>query len=173
MPPDIRRLDGDETRRAVDELAAVLFDCVDGGASVGFVAPFTRADAAAYFTRVMPEVDAGVRILLAGYDGDGLAGTVQLLPAWQPNQPHRADVTKLLVHRRARGRGVGRRLMEQLESEARNAGRWLLVLDTVTGSAAYRLYERLGWTAVGAIPDYAQYPDGSPCETTFFYKNLT
>lgn len=173
MPLDIRRLDGDDTRRAVDDLAAVLFDCVDGGASVGFVAPFTRGDAAAYFTSVVPEVDAGVRILLAAYDGDGLAGTVQLLPAWQPNQPHRAEVTKLLVHRRTRGQGVGRRLMEQLESEAQNAGRWLLVLDTVTGSAAYRLYERLGWTAVGAIPGYALYPDGSPCETTFFYKNLT
>jgi GNAT superfamily N-acetyltransferase len=168
----VRRLDAEEARGAVDALAAVLFDCVDGGASVGFMAPFTRDDAAAWFASLLPEVEAGTRVLLAAYDGGDLVGTVQVVHPWQPNQPHRADVSKLLVHRRARGRGVGRRLMERAEEEAHADGKTLLVLDTVTGSSAYRLYERLGWTKVGPVPDFALYPDGRPCETTFFYKRV-
>jgi GNAT superfamily N-acetyltransferase len=169
----VRRLDAVAARASVDQLAEVLFDAVDGGASVGFVAPFTREDAVAYFASVIPELEEGRRILLAAYDGDDLVGTVQVAHAWQPNQPHRADITKLLVHRSARGRGVGRALMERAEVEARADGRWLLVLDTVTDSPAYRLYERLDWTKVGAVPDYALYPDGSFCETTVFWKRLT
>jgi len=168
----VRRLSAVEAEAAVDELAEVLFDCVDGGASVSFMAPFTREEARAFFADLVQEVGAGTRVLLAAYDGEALVGTVQLVHAWPPNQPHRADVTKLLVHRRARGRGVGRVLMEALEDEARDDGKSLLVLDTVTDSAAYRLYTRLGWTEVGEVPDFALYPDGRRCATTFFYKRV-
>ena len=168
----VRRLTFEEAEEAVDALAEVLFDCVDGGASVSFMAPFTRAEAAAWFAGVVPEIAGGTRVLLAAYDGDDLVGTVQLVHAWPPNQPHRADVTKLLVHRRARGRGVGRLLMERLEDEARADGKTILVLDTVTESDAYRLYTRLGWVEVGEVPDFALYPDGRLCPTSFFYKRV-
>jgi len=168
----VRRLSSDEARAAVGELAEVLFDCVDGGASVSFMAPFTRADAAGWFEGVLPEIAGGTRVLLAAYDGEAIVGTVQLVHAWPPNQPHRADVTKLLVHRSARGRGVGRLLMERLEDEARADGKTLLVLDTVSESDAYRLYARLGWVEVGEIPDFALYPDGRVCPTTVFYKRV-
>jgi GNAT superfamily N-acetyltransferase len=168
----VRRLDAEAARDAVDDLAGVLFDCVDGGASVGFMAPFAREDAAAFFRGVLPEIERGERVLLAAYDADGLVGTVQMIHAAMPNQPHRGDIAKLLVRRRARGRGVGRLLMERAEEEARAEGKSVLVLDTVTDSAAYRLYERLGWVEVGPVPDYALYPDGRMCETTFFWKRL-
>ena len=168
----MRRLSSDEARAAVGELAEVLFDCVDGGASVSFMAPFTRADAAGWFEDVLPEIAGGTRVLLAAYDGEAIVGTVQLVHAWPPNQPHRADVTKLLVHRSARGRGVGRLLMERLEDEARADGKTLLVLDTVSESDAHRLYARLGWVEVGEIPDFALYPDGRVCPTTVFYKRV-
>jgi|SRR5581483_1554133 len=168
----VRRLTAAETEAAVDDLAEVLFDCVDGGASVSFMAPLTRDEARAFFAGLVPELEAGTRVLLAAYDDGALVGTVQLAHAWPPNQPHRADVTKLLVHRRARGRGVGRVLMEALEDEARVDGKTLLVLDTVTGSPAYRLYVRLGWTEVGEIPDFALWPDGRLCATTVFYKRV-
>ena len=168
----MRRLGSDEAQAAVGELAEVLFDCVDGGASVSFMAPFTRTDAAGWFEGVLPEIAGGTRVLLAAYDGEAIVGTVQLVHAWPPNQPHRADVTKLLVHRSARGRGVGRLLMERLEDEARADGKTLLVLDTVSESDAYRLYTRLGWVEVGEIPDFALYPDGRVCPTTVFYKRV-
>ncbi len=166
------RLTGDEARAAIPDLAEVLFDCVDGGASVSFMAPFSRDDASAWFAGVVAEVAAGTRVLLAAYDGDALVGTVQFMHAWPPNQPHRADITKLLVHRNARGRGVGRLLMEQAELEARADGKTLLVLDTVSDSDAYRLYTRLGWVEVGEIPDFALWPDGRLCATTVFYKRV-
>jgi GNAT superfamily N-acetyltransferase len=153
----------------VDGLADVLFDCVDGGASVGYMAPFTREDAHAAMTGFFD----GRRIVLAAFDGDEVVGTAQLVPAPMPNQPHRADVAKVLVKRSARGRGVASALMERIEDEARARGFTVLVLDTVTGSDAYRLYARLGWQRVGPIPNYALTPDGAPCETTFFYKELT
>jgi ribosomal protein S18 acetylase RimI-like enzyme len=169
---DVRRLDPGEIRASLDDLAAVLRDCVDGGASVSFMAPFTHADAVAFYSGVVPEVEGGTRVLLAAYLDGRLVGTVQVVHAWPPNQPHRADIAKLLVHRRARRRGVAERLMEQAEAEARADGKTLLVLDTVTGDAAERLYERLGWTRVGVIPDYALYPDGRYCDTTVFWKRL-
>lgn len=168
----VRRLDARHARTAVDGLAGVLLDCVEGGASVGFVDPFTRDDAIAFFESLLPEIEQGRRILLAAYDGETLVGTVQVVHAWQPNQPHRSDITKLLVHRAARGKGVGAQLMERAEAEAAAAGKTLLVLDTVTGSSAHRLYRRLGWAEVGEIPNYALYPDGRPCGTTVFYKPL-
>jgi GNAT superfamily N-acetyltransferase len=168
----VRRLSAAEAHAAVDDLAEVLFDCVDGGASIGFMAPFTREQATEFFAGVVPEIETGARALLAAHDEEGLVGTVQFVHAWQPNQPHRADITKLLVHRRARGRGVGRLLMERAEAEAHADGKTLLVLDTVTDSVAFRLYTRLGWVEVGEVPDFALYPDGRLCPTTFFYKRV-
>lgn len=168
----VRRLSADEARAAVDDLAAVLADCVDGGASVSFIHPFAHADAVAFFESLLPEVETGSRVLVAAFDDDGLVGTVQLIHAAQPNQPHRGDIAKLLVHRRARGRGVARRLMEQVEAEARRDGKSLLVLDTVPGTPADALYRKLGWTVVGEIPGYALDVHGSPEPTTVFFKNV-
>jgi GNAT superfamily N-acetyltransferase len=166
----IERLDGASAPQHRSALAAVLHDCVEGGASVSFMAPFSMEEARAYFESVEPEVEAGRRVLLAAFDEGRLVGTVQLAAAWPPNQPHRADVAKLLVRRAARRRGVGRRLMERAEAEALAEGWTLLVLDTVTGDPAERLYERMGWIKVGVIPNFALYPDGRPCDTTVFYK---
>jgi GNAT superfamily N-acetyltransferase len=168
----VRRLRADEVRDSVGALADVLFDCVDAGASVSFMDPFTHADAVAFFAEVLPEIEGGTRMLLAAYDGDALVGTVQMIHAHPPNQPHRGDIAKLLVRRSARGRGVASRLMEHVEADARSEGKTLLVLDTVTGSDAERLYTRLGWQRVGVIPDYALYPDGRLCDTTVFWKRI-
>lgn len=169
---EVRRLTADQARAELDALAAVLHDCVDGGASVSFMWPFTRADARAFYEGLLPELERGTRVLLAAYDDGVLVGTVQLVHAWPPNQPHRADVSKLLVHRGARGKGVATRLMERLEEEASTDGKTVLVLDTVTGDGAYHLYKALGWVEVGPVPDFALYPDGRTCETTFFYKRV-
>ena len=166
----IERLDGEAARNHRDALAVVLHDCVEGGASVSYMAPFSLADARAHFEGIQPEVESGRRVLLAAFVNGELAGTVQIAAAWPPNQPHRADVAKLLVRRSARNRGVGHLLMERAEVEAMSEGWKLLVLDTVTGDPAERLYERMGWTKVGVIPSYALYPDGRPCDTTVFWK---
>jgi GNAT superfamily N-acetyltransferase len=153
----------------VDGLAAVLHDCVEGGASVGYMWPFSHEDA----RHAMAAYSADERrVLLGAFDDGALVGTAQLIPSPMPNQPHRADVAKVLVVRSARGRGIARLLMEQVEEEARARGITVLVLDTVTGSDADRLYTRLGWERVGPIPAYALMPDGAPCETTVFYKAL-
>jgi len=167
---EVRRLAGAELEEHLDELAAVLADCVDGGASVGYLAPFSPAQARAELEGMAAEVDRGRRLLLAAFDGGRVVGTVQVILALPPNQPHRGEIAKLLVHRSARRRGVARLLMERAESEASAEGKSLLVLDTVTGDPAERLYERLGWTRVGVIPGYALYPDGRPCDTTVFWK---
>lgn len=169
---EIRRLDREAAREAIRDLAAVLVDCVEGGASVSFMARFSQAEAEAFFSQCVDGVERGERMLLAAYLDGRVVGTVQVITATPPNQPHRADVAKLLVHRSARGQGVAARLMEAAEREAKVSGKTLLVLDTVTGSAAERLYQRLGWTAVGVIPKYALLPDGRPCATTVFYKEL-
>ena len=169
---EIRRLDGGAARAEIDRLAAVLHDCVEGGASVRYMAPFSLQDARAAFEAVTADVERGRRVLIAAYADGELVGTVQVVPAAQPNSPHRGEVVQLLVHRSARRHGVAARLMDAAEAEARAEGRTLLVLDTVTGDAAERLYERLGWTKVGVIPDYALYPDGRPCDTTVFFKQL-
>jgi len=169
-PVEIRRLDADEVRAQLDGLAAVLADCVAGGASVSYMAPFTEADARAAFAAWADEVGRRKRIVLAAFVDGELVGTVQVVGAGPPNQPHRADVAKLLVHRSARRRGIARLLMERAEREARAEGKTLLVLDTVTGDDAERLYGRLGWTRVGVIPNYALYPDGRSCDTTVFWK---
>jgi GNAT superfamily N-acetyltransferase len=167
---EVRRLAGAELEEHLDELAAVLADCVDGGASVGYLAPFSRAQARAELEGMAAEVGRVRRLLLAAFDGGRVVGTVQVILALPPNQPHRGEIAKLLVHRSARRRGVARLLMERAESEASAEGKTLLVLDTVTGDPAERLYERLGWTRVGVIPGYALYPDGRPCDTTVFWK---
>ena len=168
----VEELDAKSARAAIPDLAAVLADCVAGGASVSFMEGFGRAEAAQFFKGVFDSVSAGDTILLAARDGRRIVGTVQLGLDTPPNQPHRADVKKLLVHRSARGAGVGEALMKELESIARREGRRLLTLDTVTGEAGYRLYKRLGWQEVGVIPDYALFPDGHYCDTTIFWKRI-
>src|SRR5882672_98936 len=169
---EIRRLDATELGAQLDGLAAVLADCVAGGASVSYLAPFSHEQARAEFEAMAAEAEKGRRLILAAFADGRLVGTVQVILALPPNQPHRAEIAKLLVHRSARKRGIAQRLMEQAESEARAAGKTLLVLDTVTGDNAERLYTRLGWTRVGVIPGYALYPDGRPCDTTVFWKAL-
>jgi GNAT superfamily N-acetyltransferase len=156
----------------IDGLADLLVDCVEGGASVSFMHPLSHAKARAFWRRVADGVAAGERALLVAEDGDGIVGSVQLVLNLPENQPHRADVAKTLVHRRARRRGLGEALLLAAEDVARDCGRTLLVLDTVTGSDAERLYARLGWVRVGSIPGYALMPDGEPCSTTYYYKTL-
>ena len=172
MAVEVKRLEASAARDAVGDLAAVLVDAVEGGDSVSFMDGFSTDDARAFYESLLPELERGTRVLLAAYVDGELVGTVQLVHAWPPNSQHRADVAKLLVHRSARGRGVGRALMEQLEHEARVDGKTLLILDTVAERAADRLYGRLGWTRLGTVPDYALDPDGSLCDATFFYKHL-
>lgn len=169
---EIRLLGGAELQAQLDGLAGVLADCVAGGASVSFMAPFSHEQARAAFETWADEVEQGRRLILGAFAEGRLVGTVQVILALPPNQPHRGEIAKLLVHRSARTRGVAQLLMERAESEARAEGKTLLVLDAVTGGDAARLYARLGWTTVGVIPDYALYPDGRPCDTTFFWKSL-
>jgi GNAT superfamily N-acetyltransferase len=156
----------------IGQLAGVLIDCVDGGASVSFMHPLTRERAVAFWRRVAQGVAAGDRAVLVAEDADGVCGTVQLTFDLPENQPHRADVSKMLVHRRVRRQGLGAALMRAAEHTARECGKTLLVLDAVTGGDAARLYERLGWTRVGDIPDYALFPQGGFCSTTVYYRNL-
>jgi ribosomal protein S18 acetylase RimI-like enzyme len=167
----VRALGADETVECVEQLADVLLDCVEGGASVSFMLPMARETALSFWRKVADGVARGERTLLVAEDGDGIVGTVQLITDMPENQPHRADVAKLLVHRRGRGAGIGRRLMEAVEVAAREQGRRVLVLDTAS-STAERLYERLGWQRVGVVPDYALMPDGELCATVFFYKHV-
>ena len=169
---EIRRFVVTEVRAQLDGLAAILVDCVAGGASVSYLAPLSHEQARAAFEAVAVEVEQGRRLLLGAFANGDLVGTVQLILALPPNQPHRAEIAKLLVHRSARRRGIAELLMAGAEAEARAEGKTLLVLDTVTGDDAERLYERLGWIKVGVIPGYALYPDGRPCDTTIFWKAL-
>jgi ribosomal protein S18 acetylase RimI-like enzyme len=147
----IEELDAPSAAAAVSGLAEVLIDCVEGGASVGFILPMTH--------------------LRVARDDTGIVGTVQLQKATKENQPHRAEVSKLLVHRRARNRGLGERLMREIEAVAAREHRGVLVLDTATPEAE-RLYQRLGWQRTGAIPDYALMPDGSLCDTIVYWKHV-
>ncbi|HET9934593.1 MAG TPA: GNAT family N-acetyltransferase [Polyangiaceae bacterium] len=160
------------SEREIQELGDVLVDCVEGGASVSFMLPFSRDRAASFWRNVADAVHRGERALLVSEDERGISGTVQLNFALPENQPHRADVAKMLVHRRARRRGVGAALMRAAEMVAMERGRSLLVLDTVTDSDAARLYERLGWVRVGEIPGYALLPGGGQVGTTVYYREL-
>jgi GNAT superfamily N-acetyltransferase len=152
-------------------LADVLMDCVEGGASVSFMHPLSRDRALAFWRRVAQGVAAGERALLIAEDAEGVCGTVQLILEQPENQPHRAELAKMLVHRRARRRGLGAALVRAAEATARECGKTLLVLDTASGDAE-RLYERHGWVRVGVIPGYALLPHGGLCGTTVYYRNL-
>src|SRR5262249_20765228 len=166
-----RRLRGLDDAQ-IDGLADVLIDCVEGGASVSFMQPLSRDRAVAFWRRVAQGVAAGERALLVAEDARGLCGTVQLVLDQPENQPHRADLAKMLVHRRARRQGLGAALMRAAEATARECGKTLLVLDAVTGGDAARLYERLGWVRVGDIPGYALWPQGRLCSTTYYSRDL-
>ena len=156
----------------LNDLADVLIDCVEGGASVSFMLPLTRETAISFWRRVADDVSSGKRALLIAEDQRGVCGTVQLIFDLPENQPHRADLAKMLAHRRARRRGIAAALLRAAEDAARECGKTLLVLDAVTGGDAERLYARSGWTKVGVIPNYALMPDGRPCSTTYFYRDL-
>lgn len=156
----------------ITQLAELLIDAVHGGSAVSFLAPLSMDDAREWWRNTIASARAQA-IFLVARDDQGIAGTVQLHPSWAPNQPHRGDIAKLIVHRRARGAGLGSRLMLEIEDAARSAGYGLLTLDTKRGDTAERLYERLGWTRVGVIPRYAVDPDGvTPHDTVIFFKEL-
>jgi GNAT superfamily N-acetyltransferase len=153
-------------------LADVLVDCVDGGASVSFMHPLSHERAEHFWRQVADGVARGARAVLVARDNLGVCGTVQLILDQPENQPHRADLSKMLVHRRARRVGLGAALMRAAEDAARESGKTLLVLDTITDSVAARLYERLGWQKAGEVPGYALMPRGGFAGTTFYYREL-
>jgi GNAT superfamily N-acetyltransferase len=158
--------------REIEGLSDVLIDCVEGGASVSFMLPMTRAKAETFWRGVSASATRGERVVLAAEDAAGtIVGTAQVILAQPENQPHRGDLAKMLVHRRARRRGIGEALLVAAERSALSAGKTLLVLDTASGDAE-RLYARQGWQRCGVIPDYALWPDGRPCPTTIFFKFL-
>lgn len=157
--------------RDIEGLGALLADCVEGGASVSFMPPFGHEQACAYWRSLADDVARGQRALLVAEADDQIVGTVHLVLAQPPNQPHRADLCKMLVRRGARKQGIGAALMDAAEQAARRAGKSLLVLDTASPDAE-RLYLRMGWTPVGVIPGYALLPDGAPCDTRYFYRQL-
>ena len=159
--------------REIQGLSDVLIDCVEGGASVSFMLPMSRAKAEMFWRSTAASAARGERVVLAAEDSTGtLVGTVSVIWAQPENQQHRADIAKMLVHRRARQQGVGAALLAAAERSALSAGKTLLVLDTVTGTDAYRLYARQGWQLCGEIPNYALWPDGRPCPTSIFFKSL-
>jgi len=166
----VRRLAG-MNEDQLQALAGLLIDCVEGGASVSFMQPLSMPKALAFWRRLAESAARGERVLLVAEDATGIVGTVQLVLDQPENQPHRADVAKMLVHRRGRRRGCGEALMQAAEQAAREAGKTLLVLDTASGDAE-RLYVRCGWQRCGTIPGYALWPRGGPCDTTFFYRVL-
>lgn len=168
----VQCLSADEMNERVDDLCEVLSDCINGGASLGFMLPFEPKDAMPYWREVQGHVAGGQTLIAVAVREGKVVGTVQVGLAQKPNQPHRGDVMKLLVHRSARGIGLSRKLMACVEMEAARLGRTLLVLDTATGSEAEAIYPRLGWQKVGVIPDYALWPQGGFCDTTLFYKRI-
>jgi GNAT superfamily N-acetyltransferase len=157
--------------REIQGLSDVLIDCVEGGASVSFMLPMTRAKAETFWRSAAAGVARGDRVVLSAEDETGIVGTVQIILAQPENQPHRGDLAKMLVHRRARRRGIGEALLVAAERSALDAGKTLLVLDTASDDAE-RLYARQGWQRCGIIPNYALLPDGRPCATTYFFKSL-
>ncbi|MBP1203241.1 GNAT superfamily N-acetyltransferase [Duganella sp. 1411] len=176
-PITVRRIDAAEAKANGETLARaladVLTDCVEGGASVSFMLPLPREKALEFWRGVLDGVTRGQRVLLVAETAGGrIVGTVQLITAQPDNQPHRADVAKMLVHRDARRRGVAGLLMAAVDQAALDEGKSVLVLDTVTGGDAERLYQRAGWQSAGTVPKYALMPDGAYCGTTFFYKHL-
>ena len=170
-PPSVRNLNAMGARE-FDGLCELLIDCVEGGASVNFMWPMTRAKAEKFWSGVGESLARGERALVIAQDAEGqIVGTAQAIWATPENQPHRADISKMLVRRSARRRGVGALVLAAAERAALEAGRTLLVLDTASADAE-RLYERAGWQRVGSVPKYALMPDGPLCSTVFFYKDL-
>jgi GNAT superfamily N-acetyltransferase len=167
----IERLNPPVSDSDLRALAHLLVDAVESGAAVSFLAPLTLERAEDWWRKTVSASHSGA-IFLVARDAEGIAGTVQLHPAWAPNQPHRAEITKLLVHRRSRRTGLGARLMQAIEEEARRAGLGLLTLDAKRGAAAEHLYRRIGWSLAGTIPGYALDPDGTPHDAVIFYKEL-
>ncbi|MCX7339741.1 MAG: GNAT family N-acetyltransferase [Hyphomicrobiales bacterium] len=168
----IRALAADEVQACAGDLADILLDCIAGGASVSFMADMTRAQAVRFWGRVAEGVATGQRILLVAESAGRLVGTVQVVAAGAPNQPHRSDLAKMLVHRDGRNRGIGAALLHAAEAASLAAGWWLMVLDTAENSAGERLYARCGWKRAGVIPDYALWPAGGLCATVYFYKDV-
>jgi GNAT superfamily N-acetyltransferase len=169
----IERLQAPVTARDLRDLSRLLSDAVDSGAAVSFLAPLPESQAEEWWRGTFAALSPRAVILVAR-DGEGIAGSVQLHPSWAPNQPHRAEIAKLLVHRRARTAGLGSELMRAIEAEARRAGITLLTLDAKEGGAAERLYRREGWTESGRIPGYALDPDGKALHATvIFYKRIS
>ncbi len=171
-PVTIRELDAAEYRAAIPDLATLLVDAVDGGASVNFVAGVSASEAAGWWSQRIDQVTDGAITTIVAVDGEHIVGSVLLIRSTNPNSPHRAEVGKMLVLRSARRRGIGAALMRAVEVRARADGRWLLILDTVTGSPAESMYRSLGWTELGVMPNHALLTDGTPAPTTFFWKDL-
>jgi GNAT superfamily N-acetyltransferase len=169
---DLRELSAEEAERRLNELGELLVDAVEDGASVSFLRGLTLGQAVDFWISQLPAIGAGTRRLVVVEEGGKIAGTVMVTFAHQPNQPHRGEVTKMLVHRRCRRRGLGARLLAAAEATAVRHGRTLLVLDTVSGSSGERLYARAGWVKIGEIPGYALSVDGEPQPASFFYKQL-
>lgn len=165
----IQILDGDDAQRRTDKLAAILHDCVIKGASVSFMNPFTMAEAIKFYTEIADAVKREEIILFAALENDQAVGTCQLVPAKKPNQKHRADLAKLLVHSRHRNKGIGASLLAAADQEVIRRGLKLVTLDTALNTAE-RLYERAGYQRAGVIPNYALWPDGGYCDTVYFYK---
>ena len=166
---DIAILDADEARRRIPELASILFDCVTKGASVNFMNPFSMAEAVGFYADIAEAVVAGDVVLFAALDEGRAIGTCQLCPAKKPNQPHRAELAKMLVLSSHRNRGIGQSLLEAVDHEVTRRGLKLVTLDTALNTAE-RLYERAGYQRAGAIPNFALWPDGGYCDTVYFYK---
>jgi GNAT superfamily N-acetyltransferase len=164
--------DAGEAKALIPALAEILIDCVEGGASVSFMLPIDRRTAEEFYAGVLDKIAGGSTLVFVAFLNEELAGTVQLSPEQKPNQPHRADVHKLLVAPRARNHGVAQALMAAVEETAKAHGHWLLCLDTAAGSPAERLYEKLGWQRLGVMPRHAMWPQGGFCDTTFFWKDL-
>lgn len=163
---------GPHLRASIGALGEILSQCVNAGASVSFMLPFTPADGQAFFENVADSVDRGERILIAASLDGKIVGTVQVLLAMPPNQPHRGEIAKLLVSPEFRRRAIARQLMIEAELAAGRAGKTLLLLDTCQGDSAEPLYRSLGWTELGIVPDYALYPDGRLVGTVFFWKRI-
>ena len=168
----VEALDGPRYVAALDGLAELLVDAVDHGAGVNFMAGVTVAEARSWWEARIDGVESGMVVPIVALDGERIVGSTVLLYAWNPNSPHRGEISKVLVHSSARRMGLGRMLMEAAEARSRADGRWLLVLDTVTGSDADAFYRSLGWHEVGTVPDFALMPDGTLTPTTYFWKDV-
>jgi GNAT superfamily N-acetyltransferase len=171
-PIEIRALDAEGFRAALPGLAALTVDAVEGGSGVNFLAGASDAETGAWWAARTALVESGVITVFVALDGDDVVGSTLIERSTNPNSPHRAEIGKVIVLRSHRRRGIAAALMTAAEERARDDGRWLLILDTVQGSAAEAMYRALGWTAFGVVPNHALLPDGTPSPTTYFWKDL-